>query len=110
MDAADFGRGRRRGGRGAPKDHKLRCLKLEGMDDVEAAHQHCSNHRSEITTGTRCGCFYCCAVFHPDEIKEWVDYGETALCPRCGIDSVIGDRSGYPVQNQFLERMRTRWF
>jgi hypothetical protein len=48
-----------------------------------------------------CGCFYCCRTFPPGEIAEWVDDG---------IDSVIGDRSGFPVSGEFLSSMRRHWF
>jgi len=35
----------------------------------------------------------------------------TALCPHCGIDSVIGSASGYPVSEpQFLKAMHDHWF
>ena len=51
-------------------------------------------HREDVLGSTVCGCFYCCAEFEPGEIHEWVDadeqgLGQTALCPRCGIDAVI---------------------
>ncbi|OWK39493.1 hypothetical protein FRUB_06056 [Fimbriiglobus ruber] len=36
--------------------------------------------------------------------------GNTALCPKCGIDSVIGTGSGYPVTAEFLEQMYEKWF
>jgi hypothetical protein len=35
--------------------------------------------------------------------------GVTALCPRCGIDSVIGSDSGFPVERGFLRRMKQHW-
>jgi hypothetical protein len=61
-----------------------------------------------------CGCFYCCAVFTPERIVDWTDElggeGQTALCPVCGIDSVIGDRSGFPISPEFLQRMKRHWF
>ncbi len=34
----------------------------------------------------------------------------TAICPYCGIDSVIGESSGYPINKDFLEMMRKHWF
>jgi len=48
-------------------------------------------------------------------IEEWVDedaagVGQTALCPRCGIDSVIGDQSGYEISASFLAKMHSYWF
>lgn len=62
-----------------------------------------------------CGCFYCCSTFSPGAIKVWIDkndqgVGTTALCPKCGIDSVIGDRAGFPVSPEFLEKMNEYWF
>lgn len=36
----------------------------------------------------QCICYRCCTKFIASDIKEWVDGGETALCPNCGIDSV----------------------
>lgn len=80
-------------------------------DDITLAHKHSANHRAEIEASSLCGCFYCCATFKPAEIEEWVDDDRTALCPRCGIDSIIGDASGFPVTAvDFLERMSRYWF
>ena len=92
------------------------------MSDVVLAHKHSANHRHEILASHTCGCFYCLKVFGPLLIKEWIDVpeeaspgcsadeGTTAMCPYCGIDSVIGDRSGYPIDREFLSRMRRYWF
>jgi len=32
------------------------------------------------------------------------------MCPECGIDSVIGSDSGYPITRDFLKRMCDYWF
>ena len=80
------------------------------------AHRHSIRHRDEIDASGVCGCFYCLAIFQPNDIKGWVDQtelspaGATALCPRCGIDSVIGSASGYPITEPFLRDMRSHWF
>jgi hypothetical protein len=90
--------------------------------DVEAAHPHSIRHRSEVEASGVCGCFYCLAVFPPSEVTEWIDWpadtpagaenarGQTALCPRCSIDSVIGSASGFPITPEFLARMEAHWF
>jgi len=71
----------------------------------------CIRHREEVLKSGDCGCFYCLSVFKPIDISEWVDDDQTALCPNCGVDSVIGDKSGYPVTDiNFLEQMHTFWF
>jgi len=82
--------------------------------DIIRAHRHSSRHRDEVLASAQCGCFYCCAVFAPSEITKWIDdwegVGQTAMCPHCGIDSVIGDESGYPVTRVFLAEMKAHWF
>lgn len=80
------------------------------MSDVVAAHEHSSRHRQEIEASSTCGCFYCVAMFPPSSIAAWCDEGTTALCPKCGIDSVIGDASGYAIGEEWLRRMKGHWF
>lgn len=75
------------------------------------AHKHTSRHADEIRSSIQCGCFYCLEVFSPNEITDWIAEEGTALCPRYGIDAVIGDRSGLPVGNSvFLKAMHRHWF
>ena len=82
--------------------------------DVVAAHKHSIFHKSELEQSDLCGCFYCLETFPPSRVENWVDSdderGETALCPECGIDSVIGSASGFPIETEFLRKMRNHWF
>src|SRR2546428_11086793 len=77
---------------------------------MSRAHRHSDHHRQEILGSGLCGCFYCLATFAATEIEEWTDEDETAICPRCGIDSVIGSESGFPITSEFLKRMKRHWF
>lgn len=36
-----------------------------------------------------CGCYRCLENFDVSEIKEWTDGNETAICPKCCVDSVL---------------------
>ena len=36
-----------------------------------------------------CGCFHCLQVFDAAGVVDWIDDGETPLCPRCGVDAVM---------------------
>lgn len=86
------------------------------MTDIVAAHAHSHLHRPEVEASEVAGCFYCLAIYPPAEIRNWIDdirgdaTGETAICPRCGIDSVIGAASGYPITPEFLTAMHGHWF
>jgi hypothetical protein len=76
----------------------------------EMAHRFSSSHRKDLIKDSICGCFYCLRIFNPAEITDWCDNENTALCPYCGIDSVIGESSGFPITKQFLKEMYTEWF
>jgi NAD-dependent SIR2 family protein deacetylase len=78
------------------------------MNELERAHIDSSSHRALVERSRVCGCFYCCEVFPPSEVREWIDEGETALCPRCGIDAVLPDSVGFT--DEFLKAMRGYWF
>ncbi len=92
------------------------------MADLLDAQSHASKNRGEIEASTVCGCFYCLQTFPPEEIVAWTGFdmskfddpdamnGETALCPRCGSESVLGNKSGYEITPQFLGRMHEAWF
>ena len=86
-----------------------RVLKRLGPAYIRA-HRHSSQHRLEILGSRECGCFYCLEVFPPTEIVEWIDEGATSMCPRCGIDSVIGSGSKFPITPRFLASMHRYWF
>jgi hypothetical protein len=66
--------------------------------------------RRAVTPDTKCGCYYCLKIFRFEEIKEYTDNGLTAICPHCGIDSVILDAPGTPVTNAELKRMNREGF
>ena len=81
------------------------------QNEIITAHKFCSNHKAELQKDKKCGCFYCLKIFHPKEIKDWIkDSKGTAICPYCGIDSVIGAYSGFPITTEFLSEMRKYWF
>ena len=72
-------------------------------------HGYSSGHRDHIEHSFQCGCFHCEQVFGPQTIKTWIDDGQTAVCPHCGIDSVI---PGGPlfISAELLSAMSERYF
>lgn len=79
--------------------------------DLEDAHQYSSCNKKELKKSKICGCFYCLKIFEPNLIVDWVNEKKTtAICPFCGIDSIIGDKTGLPINDIFLKAMKERWF
>lgn len=86
------------------------------FDDYIKAHHHSNNHMDTLKQDKVCGCFYCLRIFSPSQIEEWIvddnpcDKTGTAICPFCGVDSIIGESSGYPITQSFLRGMKKCWF
>jgi hypothetical protein len=84
--------------------------------DIKQAQRHASWHRDDVLRSAICGCYCCRQTFSPTEIKDWIDEWETdgslhtALCPRCGVDAVLGNLSGFPITPEFLQAMHDYWF
>lgn len=79
-------------------------------NDLVAACLHAARHRVEVLRSAECGCFHCLALFPPSAVKTWIDTGQTALCPHCGMDAVLGSESGFDVTEELLAAMSRRWF
>src|SRR5947208_2853121 len=79
--------------------------------DYIRAHRHSIRHREEIRSSDQCGCFSCCTVFTPFEIKEWTGYEHQSIPgTRCGIDGVLGSEYGSPLTRPFLRQLELHWF
>ncbi|MBI5058692.1 cytoplasmic protein [candidate division KSB1 bacterium] len=77
---------------------------------MKSAFSLSQRHREWLDRSRRCACFHCLAVFSRREIQKWSDSGQTALCPRCGIDAVLPGAAGLPIRRRFLCDMRKHWF
>lgn len=79
---------------------------------LRQAHAHSFENRKAIEASGQAGCFYCESVFPAAEVTAWLHDkgGDTAQCPRCTIDAVIGDASGFALTPAFLREMKARWF
>jgi hypothetical protein len=82
----------------------------ESFTVLESLHRQSASHRPAIESASRCGCFYCQHTFAPVEILDWVDSGSTALCPRCGVDSVVPESAQFQLTPELLKDMRAYWF
>jgi hypothetical protein len=89
---------------------------------------HSFQNRAEILASESCACFHCFARFSPADIHYWTDSddpewgdrgarepdfarypGQTATCPFCKVDSVIGSASGYDLADEFLRSLHDYW-
>lgn len=79
-------------------------------EELKATHKYSYANKESVLSSKECGCFYCSRTFNPNEIVEWVrDHKPTAICPYCGIDSVIGDNS-VSITKDLLKEMYDYFF
>ena len=78
--------------------------------DLALAYKHSAMNRVEVQRSAACACFNCLSTFQPSSIKQWIDTGQTAVCPSCGMDAVLGSASGFELAPDFLASMKSRWF
>ena len=80
-------------------------------EDLKQAHKYTYQNRIDLFVKQDCACIYCKHTFHSSDIKEYaLDHPSTALCPFCGIDTVLGKVSGYKFTKDFLDKMYDYFF
>lgn len=60
-----------------------------------------------------CGCFYCESIFFTSEVdlSPYLEGGDhAALCPYCGMDTVIPETINFPLSANFLTAMEKAFF
>lgn len=81
---------------------------------LEALHDLSEDNRDAVKGARACGCFHCLATFDASAVVDWMPGRDqeqaTAICPQCGVDSVIPARDGEPVDMDLLRSMRAYWF
>jgi hypothetical protein len=78
-------------------------------EPYKSAHQASLRSRDKLLASRWVGCFYCGLVYAPTTIKKWIDDDQTAMCPVCGIDSVL-PLTVEQFASDFLEQMHHYWF
>lgn len=86
----------------------------EATDDVlgpalESEWEQSRHNKTAVMESQLAGCFHCLGLVVPTAITEWVDEnGTTAICPDCGIDSLIPHME---MKNpMLLLQLRKRYF
>lgn len=66
---------------------------MYSQQELRKLHRKSFLNWASVEKSSFCGCFYCLSMFPAEEAVK-LEEGEgnaCALCPRCGVDSVLGD-------------------
>lgn len=90
------------GGRSVSRDFPLMQLHLQTIGNAD-----------RVKRAGQCGCFHCMNRFPAAEVQRFLpekDGGSTALCPRCGVDSVLSDQDTAALTDELIAEMNRRFF
>ena len=96
--------------KGNYKIRSKRTYSYEKESQLNRLHAYSSHNKKLIDTADKCYCFYCKSCIGRDEIKTFIDNGQTALCPKCDIDAIIPDNLGETVDEEIISEMNEYWF
>lgn len=99
---------RHKGGIGGMKLN--RSYSYEKAAQLKRLHTYSAHNRSRIAVADKCYCFHCKAVLDSREITDYADHGQTAICPKCGIDSIIPDSIDEPLNEKTVAELNQYWF
>lgn len=68
-----------------------------------------SHNKEDLLSSEKCGCYYCLAKFSPEEIIEWIDYDQTAICPKCKVDAIVS-LNEIENENKYLNELNAKYF
>ena len=78
---------------------------------LKMLHRQSIGNKARLADAKDCGCFSCLSHFAVAELEYCDDEGgQTAVCPHCGIDSVIGEYEEQRVPDDLLKAMNEEYF
>jgi hypothetical protein len=84
------------------------------IPELKAIYSHSIRNEESILKSNLCGCFHCISILAATDVKSSEmmvekDGFKTAICPICGIDSVLGDAS-VEITAEILEALNEHYF
>ncbi len=77
---------------------------------IKEAHKLITTNKQLLAESQMAGCYYCLEIYPAKEVEEFLEVENTALCPKCGIDCVLGDKIDFPLNKEVLQELHNFWF
>ncbi len=77
---------------------------------IEQAIKYATSNERALSNSDMAGCYYCKNIYPSNEVTDFLETERTALCPRCGIDSVIPSNSPIKLSPKNLSELNKYWF
>ena len=70
------------------------------------------NNEIEILRSKTCSCLFCRQTYDARKVNDWIndERGMSAICPECGMDAVVGDNGGEPLDKTTLKEANLAYY
>ena len=79
-------------------------------ENIEKIAKGAIHNAGMVLISRQAACYQCYETYSPSEIQDYCDDGQTCLCPKCGIDSVIFSSEPEGIKVSLLQVMRSYYF
>jgi hypothetical protein len=83
-------------------------MSLYTKNALSVIHKHSFKNKIEVQYSRKCACFHCFLLYDASEVDTFLkenDGEETALCPVCITDTIIGDASGFNLTDELIDEL-----
>ena len=77
---------------------------------IEKAIDFATSNKVALQQSDKAGCYYCKKIYDASLVIDFLESEETALCPKCGTDSVIPSKSPIELTAKNLAELNRHWF
>ena len=96
--------------KGTSKLRGYRFYSYEKESRMHKLYAYASHNKHMVEKSDKCYCFHCKSMFESSEVDSYLENEQTALCPKCNIDSVIPDSVDDTVDESVIAEMHDYWF
>ena len=79
-------------------------------DYIKKAPMYAFKNKEAVMASQTCGCYGCLNIIQVKDIEFWTDDDETALCPKCTLDTLLAESLNIPLDKDTLSKIRNQWF
>jgi hypothetical protein len=79
---------------------------------LSVIHKHSIKNKVEVLNSVKCACFHCFRIYESVAVDTFLqenDGQETALCPTCITDTIIGDASGFNLTDEMIDALANQY-
>ena len=83
---------------------------FEEITKFERLHTYSTHNKENVDASQKCYCYFCLSTINKEDIKEYVDDVQTALCPECDKPALIPDSVAGEIDDHTLYQMSDYWY